>query len=235
MKRITSLLLALLLSASVLASCGNNDEETKDNNESNITETNAPETDAPENNATADAKGILSAVFTPFLDKMAPLFEAASGADIANRFVGLDTEPMTETDPDSGETYTYDMPVPGPSSIDVTDENELASTLFPTAHMDKLNSAAYFFNLMNQNNGTFSAFELKNASDAQAVADDLKAAINGNMWMCGFPERFLIVNVNGVVISVFGLADCTNAMKAAIEETFTDAVVLYDEEVAYEW
>ena len=83
--------------------------------------------------------------------------------------------------------------------------------------------------MMNMNNGTFSAFELKDASEAQAIADALKEAITGNMWMCGFPERYLIVNIDGVVISAFGIGDATNALKDAIAEKYENAVVLYDE------
>ncbi len=240
MKRIISILLALLLSASVLASCTNNDEKETANNESNITETeagetagsetNAPETSAPGASDTAgDAKSTLGGVFGLFLDKLAPAFEAASGEEIAGRFVSMEMESVTETDADTGEEFTYDMPVSGPGVIDLSNPDNLYMTLLPSDNADKLNSAAVFFNLMNQNNGTFSAFELKDPADAQTIADVLKGAISGNMWMCGFPERYLIVNVNGVIISAFGLADATNAMKDAITETYAGAVVIYDE------
>ena len=139
-------------------------------------------------------------------------------------------ETITETDPDSGEEFTYEMPKSGPGKLDITDVDTLAYyTLFPADSADKLNSASVFFNMMNMNNGTFSAFELKDASEAQAVADTLKDVITGNMWMCGFPERYLIINIDGVIVSAFGIGDATNALKDAITETYSGAVVLYDE------
>jgi len=57
----------------------------------------------------------------------------------------------------------------------------------------------------------------------------MKTAITTNMWMCGFPERYLIVNIDGVVISAFGIGDAVNSLKDAIAENNTSAVVIYDE------
>jgi predicted small secreted protein len=230
MKRITSILLALLLTSTVLASCGKNNNEGKETTaESNAVETTAPETDAPEAAAPADAKATLEALYPSFLDKLAPAFGAGSGEEIAGYFAGPEVETITETDPDTGEEYSYDMPKSGPGAIDLSNPENLYNTLLPAEHADKLNSAAVFFNMMNMNNGTFSAFSLKNPADAQAVCDILKTAITGNMWMCGFPERYLIVNIDGLIISAFGVGDGTNALKDVITETYANAVVVYDE------
>lgn len=248
-KRISSILLALLLSASVLASCGKSNEGGKETNapetnapetsvtetkapETNAPETNAPETEAPENNDEASAgkaKDTLNALYTPFLDKLAPAFGAGSGSEIAGYFAGPEVELITETDPDSGETFSYEMPKSGPGAIDLSNPENLFVTLFPADQADKLTSAAVFYNMMNMNNGTFAAFELKDASEVQNVADTMKTAITTNMWMCGFPERYLIVNIDGVVISAFGIGDAVNSLKDAIAENNTSAVVIYDE------
>jgi len=221
-KRISSLLLALLLSVSVLASCGSTTDETPGTGDA-VTDTNEGETES------ADAVTTLGSVYSSFLEKLAPAFGAASGEEISGYFAGPEMETVTETDPDSGEEFTYEIPKAGPGAIDLSNTENLAVTLFPADSADKLSSAAVFFNMMNMNNGTFSAFELKDASEAQAVADMLKEVITGNQWMCGFPERYLIINIDGVVISAFGLADSTNALKDAVTETYAGAVVLYDE------
>ena len=237
MKRISSIILALLLSSTVLASCGKGGNDTKETNpaETNAPETSVTETDVPETSeseaAVADAKATLDALFTPFLDKLAPAFGAENGEEIAGYFTGA-MESVTETDPDSGEEFTYDMPVSGPGVIDINNLEEAPFfhyTLLPAEKAELITSAAIFFNMMNQNNGTFSAFSLKNPADAQDIADTLKNAITTNMWMCGFPERYLIVNIDGVIISAFGLADGTNALKDAISENYANAVVIYDD------
>ncbi len=249
MKRFTSILLALILTAGMLASCTRDKTNETDAPETGAPETNAvetssPETAAPETDAPAGetgsgntgdtvtaggAKAALESVYGTFLDKLAPAFGAGSGEEIAGYFASPETELVTEVDPDSGEEFSYEMPVSGPGAIDLADTDTLAMTLLPADNADKLNSAAIFFNMMNMNNGTFSAFELKDGADAETIADVLKGAITGNQWMCGFPERYLIVNVDGVIISAFGLGDATNALKDAIAETFAGAVVIYDE------
>ena len=239
-KRIFSLIFALLLSVSVLASCGKDTpEETENNNESNVTDTKETTgendssaddtTDEGSETISLDAFTALDSVYAGFLEKLAPAFGAASGEEIAGYFVSSEMETVTETDPDTGEEFSYEMPKSGPGAIDLSNAENLAVTLFPADSADKLNSAAVFFNMMNMNNGTFSAFELKDASEAQAVADTLKDVITGNMWMCGFPERYLIINIDGVIISAFGVGDGTNALRDAISETYSGAVVLYDE------
>ncbi|MBE6599459.1 MAG: hypothetical protein E7638_08465 [Ruminococcaceae bacterium] len=244
MKRISALILALLLTAGTLASCGkdNSDETTGDTSAVETTETgspeaNAPETDggetnAPENDAgtAADgAKATLNGVYGAFLDKLAPAFGATRGEEISSYFAGPEMISVFETDSESGEEFSYEMPLPGPGTIDLSNTDNLYPTLLPSDQADKLQSAACFYNMMNMNNGTFSAFELKDAAEAEAVAGALKDAITGNQWMCGFPERYLIVNVDGVIISAFGLTDAVNAMKDAVTEAHTGAEVLFDE------
>jgi len=210
-KRISSLIFALLLSTAVLASCAEDKESAESNNSKETT--NTVETKEPETTPFLDAQTALDAIFTPFADKMAPAFGVESGEEVKGAFSG------------SLEG------VPGPAAIDLNnlEEGFFHLTILPTENVDKLASASLFTNMMNQNNGTVVAFELKNADEAQALADILKTSVAGNQWMCGFPERHLIVNVDGVVFSAYGLADVTNALKDAITETYENAVVLHDE------
>ena len=82
--------------------------------------------------------------------------------------------------------------------------------------------------MMNMNNGTIAAFEVKDAADVTALADTMKEKITTNMWMCGFPERYLIVNVNGTLISAFGNSGVINSLKDGVLATYENAVVLHD-------
>ena len=81
-------------------------------------------------------------------------------------------------------------------------------------------------------NGTFAAFEVKDAADVQTIADALKEALANNMWMCGMPDAFYIAEVNGVVISAFAGNDPLNAFKEAVAATYENVNVLYDEAFA---
>ncbi len=238
MKRISSILLALLLSTAVLASCGK-DNDGKETNapetnapDTSVTETNAPETNAPEVSAPAlDAKGALEGLFDEFHNKLAPAFGVSSGEEVKGAYVGTDMESVTETDPDSGETFTYDMPKAAPSTIDLTsEESYIGATYFPADQIANLDSAAFFMNMMNANvNGTFAAFEVKEGADVAAIAAALKEALANNMWMCGAPDGFYIAEVNGVILSGFAGTDPLNAFKEAVSATYENVNVLYDE------
>lgn len=226
-KIITAMLVASMILA--FASCGNNAEETTTAATSTVETTTAEETTAASVVATEDAKTVLNNVYGNFLNKLAPLFGAESGEEIQGYFVSAEMEEITEVDPDSGEEFTYPMPVSGPGALSLEDVDNLGYyTLFPADSVAKISSAACFFNMMNMNNGTIAAFEVKDAADVTALADTMKEKITTNMWMCGFPERYLIVNVNGTLISAFGNSDVINSLKDGVLATYENAVVLHD-------
>ncbi len=236
-KIITAMLVASMILA--FASCGNTADETTTAEtttvETTTAETTTAETTTLEETTAApvvtaeDAKTVLANVYGNFLEKLAPLFGASSGEELKGYFVSAEMEEITEVDPESGEEYTYPMPVSGPGALSLEDTDNLVYyTLFPAESVSKINSAACFFNMMNMNNGTIAAFEVKDAADVAALADTMKEKITTNMWMCGFPEKYLIVNVNGTLISAFGNADTINSLKDGVLATYADAAVLYD-------
>ena len=226
-KVITAMLVASMILA--FASCGNNntDETTTASTTTAETTTAETTTQAPAV-TTEDAKTVLNNVYGNFLNKLAPLFGASSGEELYGYFASAETETITETD-ENGEEFSYEMPVSGPGALCLEEVDNLTYyTLFPAESVSKISSAACFFNMMNMNNGTVAAFEVKDAADVAALADTMKEKITTNMWICGFPERYLIVNVNGTLISAFGNADTINSLKDGVLATYADAVVLHD-------
>ena len=170
-KIITAMLVASMILA--FASCGNNAEETTTVETTTAETTTAEETTAASVVATEDAKTVLNNVYGNFLNKLAPLFGAESGEEIQGYFVSAEMEEITEVDPDSGEEFTYPMPVSGPGALSLEDVDNLGYyTLFPADSVAKISSAACFFNMMNMNNGTIAAFEVKDAADVTALADE---------------------------------------------------------------
>lgn len=244
-KVITAMLIAGMILS--FASCANNNEETTTEattteattTEATTTEATTTETTTEniggEEVANMDAKAALEGLFDEFHNQLAPAFGVESGAEIKGAFVGMDMETITETDSETGEEFTFEMPKAAPSMIDLTaEENHLYMTYFPAEQAEKLDSAAFFMSMMNANvGGTYAAFEVKNAADVQGIADALKDALANNMWMCGMPEGFYIAEVNGVVFSVFASADGLNAFKAAVAATYETVNVLYDEALGF--
>ncbi len=70
----------------------------------------------------------------------------------------------------------------------------------------KLDSAAQFRHMMNQNTFSAGIYQFKTAEDAAASVEALKNGINGKQWMCGFPEKLAIITLPGnYVIAMFGM------------------------------
>jgi hypothetical protein len=84
---------------------------------------------------------------------------------------------------------------------------------------------------MNQNNGTFAAFELKNGADMQSLADMMKNRIKDNQWICGFPEHYTIMRAGDILVFAYGLESAVGAWKSAVTSVYADAAVLYDEKL----
>lgn len=179
---------------------------------------------------TTTAEGVLERVYEPFLTNMIPVYGVNSAEEVKSYFVGTETETVTETDEDTGEEFSYDMPKnePGPLSLD--DGGNLQNqTMFPADAVDKIQNAAIFYNLMNMNNGTFSAFKVKNESDISGLADRIKNNILSNQWICGFPERCLIMRTDDVLICAYGLESSVNAWRNAVNSVYDNAQTLYEE------
>lgn len=242
-KIITAMLIAGMILS--FASCGNNDvEETTTEATTTEATTTTEETTTGETTtenaggevASIDAKSALAKLFDEFHNKLAPAFGVESGEEVKGAYVGTDTEVVDVwVDEETGEEYPIEMPIAAPSAIDLSsEENHLYMTYFPSELTDKLDSAAFFMSMMNANNGgTFAAFELKDAADAQAVADALKEALANNMWMCGMPDGFYIAEANGVIFSGFAGNDPLNAFKEAVSATYENVNVLYNETIGF--
>ena len=228
MKKIITLLL-LASMALTLASCGRNRDK-------NLDSTSSSSSQSTENanggtSASAGAKSFLHSVYGAFLANMAPVYDVSSADEVKGYFAGPETQTVTEKD-ENGEEFSYELPKNEPGAISPSDGEALESqTLFPAASADQLDSAAVFFNLMNQNNGTFSAFEVKNGEDVQALADMLKSKIKNNQWICGFPERYQILRVGNMLIFSYGLETSLEAFKDAVASVYADMTVLYDEKL----
>lgn len=230
MKKIITALLLMGIVLSV-ASCGRNKNKDSSTSSSSSQMTQGT-TDSGNGGVTENmgAKSFLHSVYGIFLTNMIPVYEAGSADEVKGYFAGPETETVTEKDEETGEEYSYEVPKNEPGEVSVGEGDDLESqTLFPASSADKLSGAAVFFNLMNQNNGTFAAFEVKNESDIQALADMMKNKVKNNQWICGFPERYLIMRVGNIMVFSYGLSSSMNAFKDAVTVMHADAAVLYDE------
>ena len=74
--------------------------------------------------------------------------------------------------------------------------------LVPAEEIANIDQAASLFHGMMLNNFTFGAYHV--TGDVAAFVEAMHTAITGNRWMCGFPEKLVIISVGDYVVSAFG-------------------------------
>ncbi len=123
----------------------------------------------------------------------------------------------------------------GPAAFDATNAEELDVTLgFPAAQVENIDDAASMMNAMMANNFTAGVYHVKaeNKEDVEAVATAVKDNIMAKQWMCGMPEKMVIIVIDDYVVSAFGLGDTIDVFKTKAIEAYGNANVLYEEVIA---
>ena len=112
------------------------------------------------------------------------------------------------------------MVMDAPGAFDVANVEELDFMLGLSADgAEKIDAAASFMHMMNANTFTCGAYSLKSGEDADAFVSALRDNIQARQWMCGFPEKLVIVTVDNVVISMFGNGQIVDSFSAKLGGT----------------
>ena len=211
MKKIISLTLAAVLALSLVACSNGKPAETTLPTDTTPVETTAPletTTPATENNTSA-AAGALS-----ILENIWNLY----AEDEKFAVIGGNME-----SPVDGAPGNYDMAYA---------ENLTYNLLVPEAEIVNIDEAATMIHMMNANTFTCGVVHLVEGTDAEAFAQTMHDAIQGNMWMCGFPETLTIAVIDGeYVLIAFGVNDAMTPFKARFQGAYADAEVLFDEAI----
>ena len=120
----------------------------------------------------------------------------------------------------------------GPAAFDAANAEELDVTLgFPVAQVEQIDDAASMMNAMMANNFTAGVYHVKaeNKDDVEAVATAIKDNLAAKQWMCGMPEKMVIIVVDDYVVSAFGLGDTIDTFKTKVLESYENGYVLYEE------
>ena len=171
------------------------------------TETPKPETPAEDNPAAAvdDALTILNAIWNTYSDE--EKFPAAGG----------DSEHAVDG---------------APGSFDVSNADSLSYLLtFPADDASLIDSAASLVHMMNLNTFTCGAFHVADANNVARLADDLRTTIQAKHWMCGFPDKLVIVTVGQSVLSVYGSEELVNTFRDKLLASYPTAAAVYDEAI----
>lgn len=171
------------------------------------TETPKPETPAEDKPAAAvdDALTILNAIWNTYSDE--EKFPAAGG----------DSEHAVDG---------------APGSFDASNADNLSYQLtFPADDASLIDSAASLVHMMNLNTFTCGAFHVADANNVARLADDLRTTIQAKHWMCGFPDKLVIVTVGQSVFSVYGNEELVNTFRDKLAEAYPDTVIVSEDPI----
>ena len=134
--------------------------------------------------------------------------------------------------PAAGGDYT--TPVEdAPGAVDISDADNLNYMLtLPVEDASKIDGAAALSHMMNANTFTCGAFHVTSKDDVDAVAQDLRDAIQSKQWMCGFPDKLVIFTYEQYVVSLYGDEELVNTFRDKFTAAYSDSVVAYDEAIA---
>lgn len=220
MKRIIAVLMVALLTFA-LAACGAKDDNTTTTEATVETTTVAVENDVVEDitNSTTDevvtdnaALNILSTVWATY------------SADDVNYFPAAGGDMLTEA------TTNWE----GPAAFGTTGEAAEAFEAmlhFPNASVSKLTAAASMMHAMNANTFTCGAFQVADAADIDALTAEIKTTIDGTQWMCGFPEKVLIVTVDNTIIACVGNTQLVDDFSAKLQTAYANTTIAVDEAI----
>ena len=120
-----------------------------------------------------------------------------------------------------------------PGKFDLGDAEALDFELgFPKAEVDKLDDTASLLHMLNQNTFTCGVYHVKNSADIEALAAKIKDNILARNWMCGFPEKLVIMTVGDYIVSVFGAAELISTFTAKLTDSYGSVRQLFDVPIA---
>ena len=132
-----------------------------------------------------------------------------------------------------GDFDEANMTEDAPGNFSVEDGDALDYSLsFPAADAGKLSDAASLTHMMNANTFTAGAFHVASSSDVDSVVSDLKDNIMNRQWMCGFPDKLMVITMGQFVVSVYGAEDLVDTFRDKLQNCFSSAAVVYDEPIA---
>ena len=120
-----------------------------------------------------------------------------------------------------------------PGKFDVSDAEALDFELgFPKAQASEIDDAASLMHMLNQNNFSCGVYHVKSSGNAEALADKIKENILARQWLCGFPEKLVILTVGDYIVSVFGAGELTGTFVAKLSAEYSSAKQLFDVPIA---
>ena len=120
-----------------------------------------------------------------------------------------------------------------PGKFDVSDAEALDFELgFPKANASEIDDAASLMHMLNQNNFSCGVYHVKDSGNVEALAGKIKENILARQWLCGFPEKLVILTIGDYIVSVFGARELTDTFTAKLSAEYSSTKQLFDVPIA---
>lgn len=117
-----------------------------------------------------------------------------------------------------------------PGAFDPSNADNLNFLLtVPTEDASLIDDAASLMHMMNANTFTCGAFHVTSKDDVETVASDLRDAIQSKQWMCGFPDKLVVLTYGEYVVALFGADDLVDDFVNTMTATYTGVQTACDE------
>ena len=130
-----------------------------------------------------------------------------------------------------GDAENPNFEGPGSVTLPGAEGNALWNLNIPDEQLVNIAEAATMIHAMNTNTFASGALKLVEGADEATVAKAIVDAILGTRWMCGFPERVVVVSTNGCLVVAFGHEGNITNLLTAINAVDANANVLHNEAI----
>lgn len=130
-----------------------------------------------------------------------------------------------------GDALNTVMDAPGVFGVE--DTEALDATLgFPAASAAKIDGAASLTHMMNLNTFTAGAYHIVDSADTDGLVTEIKDNIMKRQWMCGFPDKLVIVTIDDLyIVSAFGGSELVDDFVSYIAAAYPQAKTVVDETI----
>lgn len=131
-----------------------------------------------------------------------------------------------------GDMSDENMTADAPGKFGIDDTNALDTTLgFPASSGEQIDDAASLIHMLNANTFTCGAFRVKSKSDSAGLTAAIKDNIMQRQWLCGFPDKLVIMKIDSYVVSFFGTTDLVDTFKTKLAAAYPSAETICDEPI----
>lgn len=130
-----------------------------------------------------------------------------------------------------GDADNANFEGPGAVTLPGAEGNALWNLNIPDDQLANFTEAATMMHAMNTNTFACGAMKLAAGADKAAVAKAVADGIMGTHWMCGFPEKMVVVSTDDYLVVAFGLEMNITNLLNSLTAVDANAQVLHNEAI----